>query len=402
MPVTRFPTRAESVADRMVGFMAHLRLNGINVGVKESETSLQALASIDAVDPDETRLALKAICATDADRFGRFDELFKAYWFARDRQRQRQQQQKSKEKPHDKNRWSNRSLLEQSIQASSAGALDSPDESDGRDGEDNEAEQNGDGKLIASTVFNVNKADLREFMKPDDLAHAERVALQLARAIRDRRSRRRKAAKKGAQLDLRRIARKSVPTGGEPLHLLKRRRPDRPVHLVALLDVSGSMTVYARVFLSFLKGLIGADQRTDAFLFHTQLVHISDALRDGDTFRAVNRLSMMAQGFGGGTKIGTNLALFNRQYASQMVNGRTVVIILSDGYDTDPPEKISNELARLKKRGCKIVWLNPLKGWKDYEPVAKGMAAALPHLDVFAPANTLADLAALEPHLAKI
>ena len=88
MPVTRFPTRAESVADRMVGFMAHLRLNGINVGVKESETSLQALASIDAVDPDETRLALKAICATDADRFGRFDELFKAYWFARDRQRQ--------------------------------------------------------------------------------------------------------------------------------------------------------------------------------------------------------------------------------------------------------------------------------------------------------------------------
>lgn len=399
MPVTRFPTRAEGVADRMIGFMAHLRLNGINVGVKESETTLSALASINPVDPTETRLALKAICATDADRYKRFDELFDAYWFARGRQRQRDQHQKPSDKPHEKNRWSNRSLLEKTVQSAGSGTLDTPDDSDGSEGE---ADQSGDGKLVASTVFNVNKADMREFMKPDDLARAEQVATQLARAIRDRRSRRRKAAKRGSQLDLRRIARKSVATGGEPLRLLKRRQPDRPVHLVALLDVSGSMTVYARVFLSFLKGLISADQRTDAFLFHTQLVHISDALRDGDTFRAVNRLSMMAQGFGGGTKIGTNLELFNRQYASQLVNGRTVVIILSDGYDTDPPKKIANELARLKKRGCKIIWLNPLKGWKDYEPVAKGMAAALPHLDVFSAANTLSDLAALEPHLTKL
>ena len=123
--------------------------------------------------------------------------------------------------------------------------------------------------------------------------------------------------------------------------------------------------------------------------------------RDGDTFRAINRLSMMAQGFGGGTKIGTNLEAFNKQYAARMVNGRSVVIILSDGYDTDPPEKVAAALSRLKKRGCKIIWLNPLKGWKDYEPVARGMAAALPNLDLFTAATTLDDLAALEPHLAQ-
>lgn len=396
MPVTRFPTRADGVAERMTGFMAHLRLNGMNVGVAETETALQALECLEPANPNQARLALQAICANDADRFSRFDELFNAYWYARGRDRQRNE--KSQEKPHEKDRWSNRSLFDNATQDAGSGQADTPESNDG----DDEAEQSGDGKLVASTVYNVNKADLREFMKPEDLARAEQVAEQIARAIRDRRSRRRRAAMRGADLDLRRIARKSVASGGEPLHLYKRRRPERPVHLVALLDVSGSMTVYARVFLAFLKGLIAADQRTDAYLFHTQLVRISDALRDGDTFRAVNRLSMMAQGFGGGTKIGSNLDLFNQQYAANMVNGRSVVIILSDGYDTDPPHKIGAALQRLKKRGCKIIWLNPLKGWKDYQPVAKGMAAALPHLDVFAAANTLDDLAALEPHLARI
>ncbi len=395
MRITRFPTRADGVAERMTGFMAHLRLNGINVGVAETETALLALDSINAINPEQTRLALKAICANNTDRYAKFDELFNAYWYARGRQRERKQA--TKEKPYEKDRWSNRSLLDDAMQAAGIGTIDTPDNSN-----DGEAEQSGDGKLVASTMVNINKADLREFMKPDDLARAQQVAEQMARAIRDRRSRRRRAAKRGSALDLRRIARKSVATGGEPLHLFKRQKPDRPVHLVALLDVSGSMTVYARVFLAFLKGLIAADQRTDAYLFHTQLVRISDALRDGDTFRAVNRLSMMAQGFGGGTRIGTNLDLFNRQYATNMVNGRSVVMILSDGYDTDPPERIAAALARLKKRGCKIIWLNPLKGWKDYKPVAKGMAAALPHLDVFAAANTLDDLAALEPHLARI
>lgn len=395
MPVTHFPTREDGVAERMTGFMAHLRSNGINVGVAETETALLALNSIEAAAPEQARLALKSICANDSERYARFDQLFDAYWYARGRQRDRHQ--KTKEKPHDKDRWSNRSELDSSLQDSGSGTTETPDNNN-----DGEAEQVGDGKLVASTIVNINKADLREFMKPEDLARAEQIAEQIARSIRDRRSRRRRAAKRGSALDLRRIARRSVATGGEPLHLFKRHRPDRPVHLVALLDVSGSMTVYARVFLAFLKGLIAADQRTDAYLFHTQLVRISDALRDGDTFRAVNRLSMMAQGFGGGTKIGTNLDLFNRQYAANMVNGRSVVIILSDGYDTDPPEKIASALARLKKRGCKIIWLNPLKGWKGYQPVAKGMAAAMPYLNTFAAATTLDDLAALEPHLARL
>jgi uncharacterized protein with von Willebrand factor type A (vWA) domain len=196
--------------------------------------------------------------------------------------------------------------------------------------------------------------------------------------------------------------RHSLSTGGEPIRLLRKRRPDRTRKIVALCDVSGSMTVYAQVFLAFIAGLMRADSTADAYLFHTRLVRITEALRDKDAMRAIGRMSLMADGFGGGSKIGPSLGLFADTYARRFVDGRSVVVILSDGYDTEPPEHIAKALAKLKKRGCRIIWLNPLKGWRDYAPVAAGMAAALPHLDLFAPANTLADLAALERELAAL
>jgi len=396
MQVTQFPERANNVADRLSGFMAHLRMNGLNVGVGETEAALQALSMVETLNIDVTRMALKAICANDADRYSRFDELFSAYWTNGGRQKQELNATSSV------NKYSKTLTNKQELLSSGSNPpVGDADEVDGGE-DDGSAASRGEGKLIASKITNVEKTDLREMMMPEDLRRAEQIAASIARRIRDKRSRRRKAAKRGASLDLRRMARASVAYGGEPLKLIRRHRPDRRVNLVALLDVSGSMTVYAKVFLAFLKGLVVADRRTDAYLFHTRLVRISDALRDNDTLRSVNRLSIMANGFGGGTKIGTNLKQFNERYASQSVNGRTVVIILSDGYDTDPPQMMASALARLKRRGCRIIWLNPLKGWRDYQPVAEGMAAALPYLDFFAPANTLESLAALEPHLAKL
>ena len=139
--------------------------------------------------------------------------------------------------------------------------------------------------------------------------------------------------------------------------------------------------------------------QADAYLFHTRLVRITEALRDKDAMRAIGRMSLMADGFGGGSKIGPSLGRFADTYAKRFVDGRSVVMILSDGYDTAAPQILSDALAQLRKRGCKVIWLNPLKGWADYEPVAAGMAAALPHLDLFKAANTLGDLAALEKDL---
>lgn len=145
-----------------------------------------------------------------------------------------------------------------------------------------------------------------------------------------------------------------------------------------------------------------ADAASDAYLFHTRLVRIADALRDPDPMRALNRTTLLADGIGGGSQIGAALGHFASSYARRFVDGRSVVIILSDGYDSGAPDMLDDALSRLKKRGCRIVWLNPLKGWQGYEPVARGMAAALPHLDMFAAANRLEDLAALEQRLARL
>ena len=122
----------------------------------------------------------------------------------------------------------------------------------------------------------------------------------------------------------------------------------------------------------------------------------------GRALRATGRLSLMAEGFGGGTDIGGSLSAFNNHYAAQALGRRTVVLILSDGYCTGSPEALADSLARLKRKARRVVWMNPLLGWKDYAPVASAIRAALPHLDAHLPANTIDALAALEPEFSKL
>ena len=143
-------------------------------------------------------------------------------------------------------------------------------------------------------------------------------------------------------------------------------------------------------------------READGFVFHTRLVHLGPALRERNTERAIERLALLAEGWAGGTRIGECLAAFNRHHAARVLNGRTVVVIVSDGYDTGPPEALAKEMARLKRRARRIVWLNPLLGWPGYEPSAGGMAAALPFVDLFAPAHNLPSLAALEQALVRL
>ncbi len=390
--VTRFAARDPGPAARVAGFVGHLRDHGFRLGVAETDTALRALTTVEGADPGQARLALKAVCAGCAEDVIRFDRLFDSYWMADGRVRQKVLPSERTSAPQ----HVRSSREDHGAEAGTAGSIHAPEAGDG------ETASEGTGKLVASTARNLMKKDLRELVSAEDIRAAEAVARRLGQALRDRRSRRRRAARKGAQLDLRRTIRASLATGGEPLRLARRRRPDRPVKIVALCDVSGSMTVYARPFLAFLAGLMRADPASDAYLFHTRLVRITEALRDDDPLRALNRITLLADGFGGGSRIGGNLDQFARSYARRFVDGRSVVVILSDGYDTDPPEVLDAALKRLRKRGCRIVWLNPLKGWAGYAPVARGMAAALPHLDLFAAANTLGDLAALETRLGRL
>lgn len=392
--ITRFTGSDPGAAVRVSGFMAHLRAHGFHLGVAETETALRALSCVNPIIPSEARLALKSVCAGSVEDSVQFDMLFDSFWMAEGRVRHKMIP--SNTNPAPKDAKSNRTDDAQST--SGAGSIHAPE--DTQDGEESYAD--GTGKLVASKAHNLMKKDLRELVSAEDIRAAEKVAICLGKALRDRRSRRRKAAQRGHSIDLRRTIRRSLTTGGEPLHLAKHKRPDRPMKIVALCDVSGSMMHYARPFLAFLAGLMRVDSASDAYLFHTRLVRITNALRDDDPLRALNRITLLADGFGGGSKIGANLQHFANSYARNFVDGRSVVIILSDGYDSESSEVLGDALAKLKRRGCKIIWLNPLKGWQGYEPVAKGMAAALPHLDAFAAAATLADLASLERTLERL
>lgn len=390
--VTRFAARDPGPAARMSGFLAHLRHNGLRLGVKETELALHALTHVDAAQPAQSRLALKAICTGCKDEADRFDALFDSFWLDAGRVKSKvvpMPTTVAKEHVH-----SSRNADGETT--SGAGEATAPDAGEG------EAESDGEGKLVAVQTRNLMKTDLRHLVQPDDIAAAERVAQRLGALLRDRRSRRRRAARKGDRLHFRKVIRDSLSSGGTPIRLHLKQRPDRTRRITAICDVSGSMSNYAQVFLAFLAGLMRADPTADAYLFHTRLVRITEALRDKDALRALTRMSLLADGYGGGSKIGTSLDHFARHHARRFVDGRSVVIVLSDGYDTDPPHVIAEALARLKKRGCIIIWLNPLKGWRDYAPIAGGMAAAEPYLDLFAAANRLEDLLALEPELTRL
>lgn len=395
MQVTRFPSRASGLSDRMSGFIAHLRMNGIRVGPAETGDALAALAAVEATDVRQVQQALCVLLAGDADDWRRFDELFEAYWFNTGKQRtgtaQTAHVRVQSAKPMI---WQQESpdAQESDTDTDQAAAPDTGDgEAVGRDG-----------KLIATRTANLSRRDLRELMDEDALRQAEQAATAIARAIRDRRSRRRKQSQRGPALDMRRIQRASLARGGEPMDLYRRARPPRPMRIVALCDVSGSMTVYSRVFLAFLKGLIGSGTEADAYLFHTRLMRVTDALRDHDSLRAAGRLSLMAEGFGGGTDISGSLEQFLSGYGARALNGRTIVLILSDGYCSSDPQALGDVLARIRRKARRIVWLNPLKGWRDYQPIAAAMQAAEPYLDAHLPANTLEVLAALESQFRKL
>jgi uncharacterized protein with von Willebrand factor type A (vWA) domain len=380
---------------RLAGFARTLRDNGYRVGLAETRDALQVLASPAALRPTSLRTALRALfCANHSD-WERFDEIFDAFWQGRD-MRQRQILSGVPSASH----ATARKLAEAHVPHE---ALGLPDKIERRSDGDGETQAEGRGRREgASRAENLAATDLRHVVDPDDIAATHALAARLARVMRAKLIRREQIRRRGRRLDLRRTIHRNVSHGGTPIELVWRRRKIKPLRLVVLLDASGSMSLYTAFFVRFLHGVVDAFREAEAFVFHTRLAHVSPSLRDRDVTRAVERLSLMAQGIGGGTRIGESLATFNRWHARRVINSRTALMIVSDGYDTGAPEQLGEEMRRLRRRCRKIIWLNPLIGWRDYSPQARGMQAALPYVDLFAPAHNLESLAALEPYLARI
>jgi len=385
----------EPMRQKLAGFARTLRDNGFKVGLAETRDGLAVLASPAAARAGTLRPALRALfCATHSD-WERFDEIFDAFWHGRHIRQARILMSSPNAGPAPMRRLD--------VPAPSQGQPGLPDRTERRRDTEGDTAADGRGRREGASRFeNLAATDMRHIVDPADVARTHALAARLARVMRARLVRRDEVRRRGRRLDLRRTIHRNVSHGGTLLELAWRRRKTKPLRLVLLLDASGSMSLYTAFFVRFLHGVVDAFREAEAFVFHTRLAHVSASLRDRDVARAVDKLALMAQGIGGGTRIGESLATFNRWHARRVINSRTAVMIVSDGYDTGEPERLAEEMRRLRGRCRRIIWLNPLIGWRDYSPQARGMQAALPYVDLFAPAHNLASLAALEPYLARI
>jgi uncharacterized protein len=232
----------------------------------------------------------------------------------------------------------------------------------------------------------------------EEVRRAEALLADMGWQLGTRRTRRWRGGARGA-VDMRRIARASLKYGGEPIELSLRERAEKPRPIVALCDVSGSMERYSRMLLQFLSGLVRGTARAESFLFATRLTRVTWHMSQGRARRGIAALARTVQDWGGGTRIGESLRAFNVHWARRVMRNGPIVLIVSDGWDRGDPGMLDREMARLRRRCHRLIWLNPLLGSASYEPLTRGMMAALGHVDEFLPAHNIASLEQLAAHL---
>ena len=247
----------------------------------------------------------------------------------------------------------------------------------------------------------LNKKDFSE-MGIEESRAISRAILLIATKIATQVSRRKKRATKGEEIDPRWTMRKNIKYGGEVIDLVARKRRIKKTRVVLLCDVSGSMDCYSRFLIQFMYGLQNELWGVETFVFSTSLSRITHLIRTKDIGSALERISHSVVGWSGGTNIGRSLHAFNREFAPSLVTHRTVLVIISDGWDRGDVGLLEREMRALKRRCQKIIWLNPLLASEHYEPLCKGMQAALPYLDLFLSVHNLHSLVALGRTLQKL
>ncbi len=363
-----------AILRHVVTFGRVLREVGIEVGPGRVADALRGLDAVDVTRQDDVYFALRQTLVSRHDELELFDRAFDA-WFLR-----------GPVLP----------LVRRSDQRPETRIARAARETAGEG-----AEAEGTSELGASEQELLRRKDLAE-MTPEEFERARRLMEAIARARPLRRSRRRQPDPRGDVLDLRRMLRRSLRSGGDPAEQPWKRRKEVPRKLVVLCDVSGSMDAYARALLIFLHALVGTGHGVEAFAFGTRLTRLTPELATRDPEAALERATATAVDWGSGTRIGASLADFNAVYGRRALTRGAVVVIVSDGWERDDPGLVGREMARLARAAYAVVWVNPLKGNPEYEPLAGGMRAALPFVDRFLPGHNLSSLEELATVLAGI
>ena len=370
---------------RLTGFVSLLRENGFSVGVDDATLLIDVATRIGVLDRQLLHWSARALLCRRAADQQRFADLFDSWFLPPNRRQYVESRGAGGTGALDKNTRTGTDISE----GTPISSADGPPTTTTDQGQ---TAQHG-----ASNDEALSQADFRHLHQPHEMRALD--ALMRGFAIRLRKlSLRREMPGGTRRIDIPGTARRSVSHGGEPIELQFRQRRQTPPRLILLLDVSRSMSLYSFFFLRLARALQGVRLDTRVFIWHTRLSGVSEALRDADPWRAQERLQLLSAGWAGGTRIGECLEQFEREHASA-VHSRTALIIVSDGYDTGDPAVLAAVAHRLRRRARRLVWLNPLAASDGYAPMARGMQAVLPELDLFAPANNLASIERVLPRL---
>jgi uncharacterized protein len=383
------PAAANPALHRLIGFGRHLRSAGLPVGTGRILSFCRAATVLDPFDRTNLRLAARMTLVSRPEDFVPLDEAFDRYFGPGDLGLMLEESPQVPTSPA----GSRQSEVASDGGRIVAAASWSPDE--GLEEPEGESAL----RIVASDVERLRKKDFAELSEEERRAAALRIR-RLALVTPPRPSRRYGPARAGQRFDLRRTLRRSLRTQGEPFHRGWKKRKSRRRPLVLILDVSGSMAPYGRPLVEFAHAAATAGRRVEVFCFGTRLTRITRALKTRDPLQALALVGATVSDWEGGTRIGDSLKeLLDRWSARTALRG-SVVVLCSDGLERGDPALLAAQMARLSRLAYRVLWLNPLKGSPRYEPLARGMAASLPFVDLFLAGHNLESLEALAGALA--
>ena len=363
-------TRQTSLSRNIVQFCRFLRQKGFGVTMDEESLSLQALQFINYNNNVVFRLALKATLCHNKSQLDEFDNLFHEYW----KEINKAVDAKIKEEPKAKTTHQ---------QQASYKALKKW------------LHGNGNKETEETATYSIQETiSKRDFsaVPEDEVDELMQTIKTIAKRLAAKTNRRFEFSSKTDMPDLRKTLRKNLRRGGELLDIIHRKPKRNRVKLVLLCDVSRSMELYSAFLIQFMYAFQQVYRKMETFVFSTSLKRITFLLKQKNFHEAMQQLSNENNGWSGGTRIGESLEAFVREYGRKMIDAKTIVVILSDGWDTGDIELIKNNMEFIHAKSKKLIWLNPLAGFEDYKPHVSAMKAALPFIDVFAPVHNVESL----------
>ena len=377
---------AEGFIDNTVRFSNLLRENGISVPLPAVLDTLKGLPLIDISILQEFKILLQANLICRKEDVAKFNKLFHGYWLP--------QKQAERDIPSEENA----NPVEEQNSTESHHLENTSETRSPQQPEPTSAQQ---------WALRYSPQSLLKMVTGKELQFAESKVLyeavcHLLKPLNTRLSRRFKYTIRGREISLRRILRKNMQFGGELIFLDFKKRKVKKRRVLFFCDVSGSMDIYTRMILQFVHVLNRIDRRTEIFFFSTELSRATFQFDAGDFNSVISRIPELTANWGGGTRIGHCLRIFNESYGRRMLSTKDIVIIFSDGWDRGEIDVLETQMALLKRKAYKIIWLNPLMGTTDYQPICQGMRTALPYVDSFLPMDNLRDIAVLGRMLEKM